>query len=102
MRVINFNQSPKLNMTEPQNHEPIIRANQQNAFYKIEEAKSSPHKPDTKMNTQLNNLHHQKQSISNFMNTTNSEISLPNSMPANKTIEHRGNNVQIKRKKYKN
>lgn len=54
------------------------------------------------MNTQLNNLHHQKQSISNFMNTTNSEISLPNSMPANKTIEHRGNNAQTKRKKYKN
>ena len=80
-------------MTEPSGFEPIIKANLPNEITRKEEVKCNPVRLDTKFSTKINNLHNQKQSISNFMNTTNSEISLPNSMPANKTIEHRVNNA---------
>ena len=59
MKVTHKNHlSPKLNMTEPSSFEPIIKANMPNEIHRIEEAKYSPRRPDTKITPKINNLHH--------------------------------------------
>ena len=50
--------SPKLNLTEPCSFEPMIKSSLPNEMHRIEEAKRSPSKPDTKINAKFNNLHY--------------------------------------------
>ena len=97
MKILNKKKSSNQTTLQLETSEADIKVHKklQHSMYNVTDVNRSPKKCadiTIKLNTtKIKNSHYQKQSISNFINTSIQEISIPNSMPANKTIDHRSN-----------